>query len=209
MAEMQKATYYEILEVKPDSPQHEITKAYERAKATYATDNPALYSVFTQVEAKQLLQVVEEAYTILGNAIYRARYNERLKDPTTKPEDLEFKAIAGQFVPPTGDRNKLLFKPEYKVNDVIEEQIKTEIYCDGSFLKKIREYKNVSLEKMSEVTKISFAYIEALEENDYSNLPAQVFIRGFVGHVSRVLGLDEKKVADSYMSILRNNIGKK
>jgi cytoskeletal protein RodZ len=40
---------------------------------------------------------------------------------------------------------------------------------------------------------------------DPQNLPAPVFIRGYVVQMSKMLGLDEKKVADSYMKVLKAN----
>jgi len=45
--------YYEVLEVKPESPQHEITTAYERARSTYSGDNPAIYTIFSDQEARK------------------------------------------------------------------------------------------------------------------------------------------------------------
>lgn len=203
---MTPASYYEVLEVKPDAPQHEVTKAYERAKTTYAIDNPALYTVFTPEEAKDLLQMIEEAYTVLGNAIYRSRYDEKLKDPSAKPEELHFRAIVGQFVPTTGDRSRQVFKPNYDVNPVLEEQINSEEHCDGTFLKKVREYKKINREKMAEVTRISQTYIDAIECNEYLSLPASVFVRGFVVQIAKTLGLDSKKTADSYMKIMKSNL---
>jgi hypothetical protein len=204
-----KGTYFEVLEIPIDCPQHEITKAYERAKQTYSSDNPALYTVFSGEEIKEIQHLTEEAYAILGNANYRLKYIERLSSEDTKPEDLTFKAIAGNFVMPTMQKNKPMVRANYQVNHTIEDQIKNEKNCDGSFLKKVREYKNISIEKMSEITRVSSAYLNALESNDYRSLPAVVFVRGFIVQVARVLGTDEKQCADSYLRILKSNIGAK
>ena len=59
--------YYEILEVAIDAPPHEIHRAYQRAKTTYSSENPALYSMSSPEEARELLRLIEEAYTVLGN----------------------------------------------------------------------------------------------------------------------------------------------
>lgn len=206
---LEKNNYYEILEVPQKAPQHEITKAYEQAKKTYSSDNTALYTVFTEQEARVLLEMIEEAYTVLGNAKYRARYDEKLNDPLTPPEELGFKSIVGQFVAPPADRSKAAFKPNYQVNHLVEEEIKKAENKDGPFIKKIREYKNISIEKMSEITKISSYYLSALEGNRYKDLPAPVFVRGFVTQVARVLGLDEKTLADSYMKLYKLHASQK
>jgi len=68
--------YYEVLEVPEDAPSHEVHKAYTRAKATYSSENPALYSMFSPEEARELLRLIEEAYTVLGNPSLRKAYDE-------------------------------------------------------------------------------------------------------------------------------------
>jgi cytoskeletal protein RodZ len=60
---------------------------------------------------------------------------------------------------------------------------------------------------MSEVTKVSSFYINAIEAMEPQNLPATVFVRGYVGQIAKTLGLNEKAVADSYMKVYRQKIG--
>lgn len=206
MKSLPKGTYFEVLEISIDCPQHEITKAHERAKSTYSSDNPALYTVFSGEEIKEIQHLIEEAYAILGNANYRLKYIERLSSEDTKPEDLTFKAIVGNYIMPTIQKNRAATKTSYQINHTMEESIKSEKNCDGSYFKKIREYKNISIEKMSEITRVSSTYLNALETNNYRSLPAPVFVRGFVVQVARVLGIDEKQAADSYLRILKSNL---
>jgi cytoskeletal protein RodZ len=75
-------------------------------------------------------------------------------------------------------------------------------------LKKVREYKNISIEKMSEITRINQYYLQSVEKNDWKNLPVAVFIRGFIVQITRILGLNEKKVVDSFMSVYKSQVGK-
>jgi cytoskeletal protein RodZ len=44
-----------------------------------------------------------------------------------------------------------------------------------------------------------------LEANDLEALPVAVFTRGFVVQIARLLGLDERKIADAYMKYFRAN----
>ncbi|RYZ85410.1 MAG: helix-turn-helix domain-containing protein, partial [Proteobacteria bacterium] len=74
-----------------------------------------------------------------------------------------------------------------------------------AFLKRVREYKNITASKMSAITKINSYYVTAIESMDTGSLPAPVFIRGYVIQIAKVLGLDEKKVAESYMKMLKEN----
>ncbi|MEY4617292.1 MAG: hypothetical protein RJB66_2252 [Pseudomonadota bacterium] len=201
-------TYYELLEVLPGSPQHEVSRAYERAKITYASDNPALYTVFSTEEARELLKLIEEAYSVLGNTIYRNRYDEILKDPDTRIEELTFHDIVGPLGATKVDKQKVHFRPTYKVDESMEEMIRHQDVCDGPFLKKVREYKNITLDKLSEITRINPHYLDALEQNDWEGMPAQVFVRGFIVQMSRIYGLDERKTADSYMKLYKANLAK-
>ena len=209
MSKVFNGTYYELLEVHPGSPQHEVSRAYERAKITYSTENPALYTVFSSEEARELMKLIDEAYSVLGNAIYRNRYDEILKDPETKIEELTFQDIVGPLGGTKVDKQKIHFRPDYKVDPAMEDLILRHDHCDGEFLKKVREYKNITLEKMSEITRINPHFVRAIETNDWEELPALVFVRGFVVQISRILGLDEKKTADSFMKIYKADTNRK
>ena len=229
------ANYYEILEVAPDAPQNEIHRAYQKAKQTYSQDNPALYSMFSKEEARELVRMIEEAYQILGNQAARRKYDDSVgAPPEAAPAadasahaalpDLAFRDADGGFAAGNGEFNvRTLDAPKpslapgqgrtslstYKIDDAIEAEIADRGEWDGAFVARVRQYKNVTLEKMSEATRVSRAYLSALEADDYANLPAQVFVRGFVAQCARILGLDENKVAGSYMKRFKAAAGAK
>jgi cytoskeletal protein RodZ len=52
---------------------------------------------------------------------------------------------------------------------------------------------------MSNITKISKTYLQAIEQDDYKKLPALVFVRGFLVQVCRILKLPKEKVLDAYL----------
>ena len=94
-----------------------------------------------------------------------------------------------------------LVKPVSSGQDpVIENEIKNETEFRGSFLKKIREYRNISLEELCEFTKISKSYLASIESEEFDNLPASVYVRGFIVQVAKALKLSPDKVATGYMS---------
>lgn len=67
----------------------------------------------------------------------------------------------------------------------------------GDKLRREREMRGVSLEEISESTKIGTRSLRALEEDDFEKLPGGIFNKGFVRAYSRFLGLDEEQtVAD-------------
>lgn len=197
--------YYDILELNAHSAQHEVTKAYERAKATYSGDNPAIYTIFSEQEARELLVLIEEAYSVLGNKNLRGIYDQRLLSGRFQSDDLSYEAIlvaSRQMFPEPRQEEK---KSEYKKDSAFEKEIANCEEWTGEFLKKVREYKNVTVQKMSATTKINSYYITAIENMDTGSLPAPVFIRGYVVQIARHLGIDDKLVADSYMKVLKAN----
>ena len=100
-------------------------------------------------------------------------------------------------------------KIDYTPVEATELEIKQKTEWTGDAIKKVREYKNLGLDKISEITRISSYYINAIEKMDGKNLPASVFVRGYVSQLSKVLGLDEKRVCDSYMRNFKSSLEKK
>jgi cytoskeletal protein RodZ len=75
----------------------------------------------------------------------------------------------------------------------------------GEFLKKVRETRRVSIEELSEFTRISKTYLKAIEDEDYKHLPAAVFLRGFIVQVAKKLKIPHEKVANAYIARYRAN----
>ena len=189
-------TYYEILGVSSDAPPNEIQMAYRRAKETYSPDSPALYSMFTADEAKDLLLLIEEAYTTLSNQSLRMSYDQNLGGQNNEPLSSSHLTKKDEPIPEGFAKTNF---GSYKVNDNFEIEIKERQNFDGHFLQRVRNYKNISIDQMSNVTRISRSYLHAIESNDFDSLPAAVFVRGFIVQIARHLGLDDKKVSKSFM----------
>lgn len=62
--------------------------------------------------------------------------------------------------------------------------------------------RDVSIREISETTKISTRFLEAIETGDFSSLPAPVFTRGFIREYATYLGLDPEDIVDRYMSVV-------
>ena len=198
--------YYELLEITPGASQQEIDRAYKIAKKTYSTSNAALYSIFCEEETIELNRMIEEAYTILSNPKLKDQYDSNFE--TQKKDIIKSSSSSHKAIPlKIEDREKISLKEGLliKAHDrdkEFEEKIKKLEDCSGYFLKKTRQYKNISIEDISKYSKISKANILALEEENLENLPPRVFIRGFVLQISRMLGLDDKEFTDGYMQII-------
>jgi hypothetical protein len=69
----------------------------------------------------------------------------------------------------------------------------------GSLIRELRESLGLTLDGLAEATKIRKAYLRAVEEEDVSNLPARVYLRGFLTQVARVLKVDRARLAEGYL----------
>lgn len=68
----------------------------------------------------------------------------------------------------------------------------------GEYLTRERTLRNIALEEMSQRTRISMKVLQALEQGDWEELPADVYVRGFLRTYARYLGLDENEVLMRY-----------
>lgn len=64
----------------------------------------------------------------------------------------------------------------------------------GDRLRQAREAQGLTLEQVEEITKIRRRYLQALEEEEYDQLPGEVFVRGFLRNYSQALGLDADEI---------------
>lgn len=91
----------------------------------------------------------------------------------------------------------------FEKNYEFEQEIENTADFTGSFLKKIREYKDVSIERLADMTRISKTQIKNIEAEEFSKLPADVYTRGFVHQYAKCLKLNPELVATSYIHHLR------
>lgn len=69
----------------------------------------------------------------------------------------------------------------------------------GDYLKQARKKKGLSLEKVASQTRIQEHHLQALEAEDFGNLPAKVFAKGFVRSYAKALGLDEEEALQHFL----------
>lgn len=62
----------------------------------------------------------------------------------------------------------------------------------GKALKNARVAKNLSLDKASKETRISQSYLRSIEEDDFSRIPGDVVLKGFIRVYCDFLGMDPK-----------------
>jgi transcriptional regulator with XRE-family HTH domain len=71
----------------------------------------------------------------------------------------------------------------------------------GEILRAEREKQGLSLPEVEAATKIRVKYLEALENDDYQEIPGEIYRVGFLRNYARYLGLDSDALVESYKSL--------
>ena len=199
MKPLSEMSHYEVLEVSPDAESTEVDRAYRIAAATYEDDSLATYSVYEESEVAAIRERIEHAYRVLADNEARADYDSSLGNGAAAGHS-ESVEIALDFEMPSD-------VPRAEVAPEIEEFTDIEGPNEGSFdgarLRRTRLSRGIELEKIATVTKVNTGHLLSIEEERYGDLPADVYVRGFVIAYARCVGLNPDAVAVSYMERLR------
>lgn len=244
--------YYEVLEIPNNARSEEIYHSYQRARAAYSSDSLALYSLMSPEECRNVLELVEEAYSILSDPTKRKRYDEarglnrdfnqlnynnlsdRVAPLRHERSEIQMQTAVSSIMPTseftlnsqttgsdvsvngyrqgspgsnTTNVNKLVtqkrFALDYVINADFEKEVEDATEFTGDFLRKIREYKNLDLDRLSDMTKVSRTYLQGIEMEDFGKLPAPVYVRGFVFQYAKCLKLKPEVVANSYVARMK------
>lgn len=71
----------------------------------------------------------------------------------------------------------------------------------GENLRREREMRGVNLEEISASTRIGVRFLQALEENDFAQLPGGIFTRSFIRAYASYLGLDQEAVMAEFQTL--------
>lgn len=75
--------------------------------------------------------------------------------------------------------------------------VEEELTC-GAYLRKVREQKGITLDKVSQDSKIVKRLLQAIENDDYRVLPPPVYLKGLIKKYAHYLHLDEEQVLEFY-----------
>ncbi|HEX3698599.1 MAG TPA: helix-turn-helix domain-containing protein [Polyangia bacterium] len=186
----EEQTHYEILETEPGISDEEVRRAYRTLKEIYAAGSPVIAGLYDEHELSELHARANAAHDTLF-----APERRRLYDLALPEADLAraVRAAAqgarrGGGMPAAPDRAE---SPE-PVLDVDEE-------ITGALLKKIRETRGIELGEIAQRTKISERHLRSIEDERFADMPAAVYVRGFVMEFARALRIDAQRAAENYL----------
>ncbi len=199
MKTLAEMTHYEVLEVGPDVGFEELVRAYRLARSAYAEDSLALYSVFSAEESSALSSRIEQAYRVLADSDQRREYDASLGSEVACEDEIKIALdLAVEDAPAAQDPFEAM--REVTEFDGFEED--AEGPFDGAWLRRSRLRTGVEIEQIATITKINPSYLRFIEEEKFEDLPAPVYVRGFVAAYARCIGLDPERVVSSYMKRL-------
>ena len=68
----------------------------------------------------------------------------------------------------------------------------------GELLKKAREESGKNLKEISDILKIRLDYLRAIEEEDFKQLPEEVYIKGYIREYAEFLNIEPETALSAY-----------
>lgn len=171
-------TLYSLLGVPPNASEGEILDAYAELTADVGSNAEPLviYALGGPEEHSRLQQRLKEAVSVLTHRERRRRYDQ----------DLGLRHVERAAAPPPARLSPLL-------SDV------PPLPIDGDYLRCARCARGLSIEQLSQRTRIARHHLENIEEGRYSLLPARVYLRGILHCIASELGLDPESTFTAYI----------
>jgi flagellar biosynthesis protein FlhG len=185
-------TLYDVLGMHRGATDEELRRAYKRTRENYQPGSLALSSLLGSEALRREQARIDEAHDTLLDPSKRRAY-----DASTFPEEA---AVTPRK--PAVDHQALEAERQMMRSELARE-INAETEFTGRLLAKVREARGIELEEVAKATKISVAYLKAIEAEAFSELPAMVYTRGFVQELAKYLKLDAAQVTKTYLLRLR------
>jgi flagellar biosynthesis protein FlhG len=187
---------YAVLGVEPGATTERIEKAFRYLIELYSDDALATYSLLDPGEAKQVRAQLREAYEVLRDAVRRLEYDVRHGLISGRPPNVGGTSLfaaggANGDARANEDRAAALARSE---PGVLPEPV------TGESLRAFREGRGIRLREIADSTKITLRYLEYIEADRFSALPAPVYLRGFLQEYARAVGLDPRRTSEAYLA---------
>jgi flagellar biosynthesis protein FlhG len=178
-------SHHDLLEVERGATDEDVRRAYKRAREMYSLDSLACYGLFDADEIEVVRRRLDEAYDVLLDPARRRPYE--LSVFPIEEDELDAK--------PSVERRRGDLPPAPEITPDTD--------ITGALLRQVRESLGVELKDISQRTKVGLAYLKAIEDDDYTALPAPVYVRGFVSELAKSLRLDPGQASRTYLKRLR------
>jgi DnaJ-class molecular chaperone len=198
--------YYELLDISPQASTQEVQRAYDQAMSIFSADSLPTYSLLSEKERELILSRIIDAYKTLANGQLRAEYNQLLlQSGELLPEDLSLFSLE-QPDNISSDQRESRFEGLLAGEDTAENPtespeeglslIDTGSLLSGKDIQALRIARELSIEDIYRRTNIPKKTIQDIEEERFEELPAFVYLKGFLKTYARTLNVDEGRMDD-------------
>lgn len=209
MKRLTEQNYYTLLGISPEATFEEVRSAYDQALGIYSGDSIATYSLLTGEEREQMLSRLVDAYKTLTNSQLRKEYNSFLiENGELSPQEIGLSSLRDSDTA----KGKLR---DVSVESLVQREERTEnenqpsgdnldlpdnlTSVTGRDIKMLRIAGDISLEEIYRKTNIPKKTVEDIEEENFENLPALVYLKGFLKTYAKVLNINEDQMVDGYI----------
>ncbi len=202
--EKAEETYYDVLKVNRTATISEIVAAYHTAKNAFSRESMATYSLFSADETQSILDRLDEAYHTLANIEKKREYDHILE---LKAQNIDVPSMADMGMTKRQELHSKKEKDEKKAAEFTPIPADYNGELSGKFFKALRESRNLTIDDVAKTTKIPTKYIRAIENEDTKQMPARVYLQGFVKNLSSLYKLDPVLVTKGYLDYTDRNGG--
>jgi len=214
-------TYYELMGLDRGCTTLDINNQYEKLKKIYVSENTMLREVFDDEGLFIFNTLMDHVHKQLSDPELRREYDMEIEEHLGSlegsfPETFVLNDVVRRYNRSKKGPAKLIKKDVYGRDaekkktaedlDFVDVNKVFEKYCeevvDGSRLKQIREEAGISLKSVISSTKISSFIVNAIENDDYSALPAQIYVKGFLKNYCKAIKINQEyseKVVKDYV----------
>jgi flagellar biosynthesis protein FlhG len=209
MKSLHEQNHYEVLEVQRSAEPEQIERAYRVAQSTYKETSLACYSIYDERDIAAFRDRIETAYRVLSDDEARSAYDRSIRsgdpgvDAARDGEQTGWETLS--LTGPQPDEDLPGASESFR-------ELESDVEGDdgefgGATLRRARLRRGIELEAIADVTKVSIGNLRHIEAENYSDLPAAVYVRGFLKAYATTIGLDPNRVAASYMKKLEEAHG--
>ncbi|THB79017.1 MAG: hypothetical protein D3926_11605 [Desulfobacteraceae bacterium] len=207
MKAFDELNHYELLDIVPSASVFEIRHAYRDQLAIYEEGSLSTYALFSDDERRHILKRLEQAFQTLLDEERRNAYDKTLvaqgfleeaqiSEPRMKKPMPIFQAAKAPA------KRQVATRIEEKLDEeqtrALVEKINLQPLITGRDLKTLREFMEIELMEIFEISRISVTILSAIEDNRAKDLPSPIFLKGFLKSYAKLFRLDPVKLKQGF-----------
>lgn len=181
-----RGNHYEVLGLDVQASAELVERAYRFQLELYHEAGLATYSLLDAEELKAARARVAEAHAVLSDPTRRRAYDVGLG--LVRAEGPQLRLEVPLRAPP----------PEPPDAAPAPERLPGPV--TGAALRGFREARGVSLNAIAAASKVGVRFLEYIEQDRHQDLPAPVYLRGFLQEYARCVGLEPSATAEAYLA---------